>query len=115
MNSAKAGEYPNLVTIQKEQKTRDPAGQTVVQWVDLPVNAKHWANIAHKSGLETIKADGLTSVVQASIRLRGYRVDLDASMRIMFGAVAYQVKAVMPDHVKRQFVDLACETEVERG
>ncbi|WP_442904903.1 phage head completion protein, partial [Gordonibacter sp.] len=38
-----------------------------------------------------------------------YRTGLDAGMRVLHGAKVYAVKAVMPDEVRREFMDLACE------
>lgn len=102
----RAGALNRRVTIQKPgpgvNEWNEP---TPDQWVDV---CKPWANIKHLSGSETIRADAVISAVKASIRIR-YRTGLDAGMRVLHGAKVYAVKAVMPDEVRREFMDLACE------
>lgn len=100
----RAGPLRNLVTIQRPATGQDDIGQPVTTWTDV---ATVWANIAHKSGLETIKADAPVSEVQASIRIR-YRTDIDAGMRVTFGSTHYDIRAVMPDSTGREFTDLVC-------
>lgn len=101
-----AGKLNSLVTIQKPGVGRDELGQPIEGWMDV---ANVWANISHKSGLETIRADAPVSSVRASIRVR-YRTDMDATMRVVHGATVYDVLAVMPDATGRQYTDLVCET-----
>lgn len=84
---------------------QDSAGQPLTTWVKV---ADVWADIRHKSGLETIKADAETSIVKASIRIR-YRTGIDAGMRVLHGSRVYDIKAVLPDVATRQHVDLVCE------
>ena len=67
-----------------------------------------WARIRNPNGLEAIKADATTSIVKASIRIR-YRTGLDASMRVVHGNTYYSILAILPDEVKREFIDLACQ------
>lgn len=70
--------------------------------------AQIWANVRNLSGTEAIKAGAVTSAVTASIRIR-YRTDLDAGMRVLVGAAMYEIKALMADLQRREFVDLVCE------
>ena len=67
-----------------------------------------WANVAQTSGIETIRADALTSVVRASIRIR-YRTDIATGMRAVAGGITYNIVAVMPDIGGKEYTDLACE------
>ncbi|MGO4304195.1 phage head closure protein [Cupriavidus sp. RAF12] len=105
------GRLRNLVTIQRLVAGQDEIGEPVSTWVDV---ATVWANVAHKSGLESIKADAPVSVVQASIRIR-YRTDIDAGMRALCGAAVYDIRAAIPDVAGRQFTDLVCETGASEG
>lgn len=105
------GHLRNLVTIQRLSTGQDEIGQPVSSWTEA---ATVWANIAHKSGLETIKADADVSVVQASIRIR-YRTDIDAGMRVVYGALVYDIRAVMPDLSGRQYTDLVCILGASNG
>lgn len=70
--------------------------------------ATMWANVRHLSGSESIKSDRPVSEVRASIRVR-FRQDLSASMRVLVGDKAYNITAVLPDQVGREYVDLVCE------
>ena len=65
------------------------------------------ANVLHKSGLGTIKADAEVSIVRASIRIRR-RTGLDAGMRVLFDGQIYELKAVLPGPT-REYIDLVCE------
>lgn len=105
-----AGKLNSRVTIQAPGTAQDDAGQPLAAWSDV---ATVWANIALKSGLETIKGDAPVSVVQASIRIR-YRTDLNAGMRVVHGSTQYDIRAVLPDNGRREFTDLVCETGARR-
>lgn len=93
------------VSIKRRVAGQDSIGQptTVLEEV-----ASVWANILHKTGSETIKADKETSILQASIRIRR-RTDLNAGMQVHHGSVVYEIKAVLPDEVERERTDLVCE------
>lgn len=104
----RAGKLNSRITIQRQSTGVDEIGQPVTTWDDV---ATVWANIAHKSGLQTIKADAPVSVVQASIRIR-YRTDIDAGMRVVYGAATYDIRAVLPDVAGREYTDLVCEAVI---
>lgn len=94
-----------VVVIQTPTATQDAAGQPIPTWATL---ATVWANIRHLSGVESIKADAESSTVKASIRIRR-GVAVDASMRVVHGATNYQIRAVLPDEIDRDKMDLVCE------
>ena len=100
-----AGRLNSRVTIKQLTDGQDEIGQPVQMWTDL---ATVWANIKHKSGSETIKADQDVSIVQASIRIRR-RTDVTAAMRVHHGATVYEIRAILPDEDRREHVDLVCE------
>ena len=101
----RAGALNSRVTIQSPTATQDAAGQPIPTWAEV---ATVWANVRHLSGVESIKADAEASTVKASIRIRK-RPDIDASMRVVHGASNYQIRAVLPDEVDRDKIDLVCE------
>lgn len=100
-----AGLLNREVKIKRPEGGSDEAGQPLLGWIDV---AKVWANIKFQSGSESIRADAVTSVARASIRIR-YREDIDASMRVYRGTAVYSIKAVLPDEARREYVDLVCE------
>jgi SPP1 family predicted phage head-tail adaptor len=101
----RAGPLNCRVTIQQKSSTQDAAGQPVLSWTTL---ATVWANIAHQSGLESIRANKETSLVRTSIRIRK-RADVTAAMRVVYGSTTYEIKAVLPDLEYRDKLDLSCE------
>lgn len=101
----RAGALNSRVTLQQQSATQDALGQPVQTWTDV---ATVWANIKHVSGVESIKADALTSTVRASIQIR-YKTGLTAGMRVVNGATTYSIVAVLPDMEKREYTNLVCE------
>lgn len=100
-----AGRLNRRVTIKQLVEGQDEIGQPIQTWADL---ATVWANIKHKSGAESIRADQDVSIVQASIRIRR-RTDVTAAMRVHHGATVYEIRAILPDEDRREHVDLVCE------
>lgn len=101
----KAGSLNRRVTIKARSVGQDATGQPVEAWQDV---ASVWASVRHLSGLESLKADRESSTVRASIRIR-YRAGIDAGMRVHQGSSVYDIRAVLPDEVRREFMDLSCE------
>lgn len=102
----RAGTLNSRVMVQRRGVAEDEWGQPLPEaWLDFrPL----WANVKHQTGSQAIKAGAPVSIVQASIRIR-YRTDIDSSMRVVHGSTVYEIKAVLPDEVKREHVDLVCE------
>lgn len=97
------------ITIERPSTVKDAIGQPVEGWEPVDSgDGKIWANVRYLNGVETIKAGAEMSIAKASIRVR-YRTDLDASMRVRYGATTFKVNAVLPDEVGRWHVDLVCE------
>lgn len=100
-----AGMLNSRVSIQARAAGQDAIGQPSETWATL---ATVWANIRHPSGSEAIRADAQASIVRASIRVR-LRTDVTARMRVVHGAATYEIKAVLPDVARGEFMDLVCE------
>lgn len=99
------------VTIQQLVDGQDAIGQPGMVWEDV---ASVWANVRYLNGTETVKADSPVSVAKASIRIRR-RAGITAGMRATLGTTYFDIKAVLPDEVYRDRVDLACETGANNG
>ncbi|WP_284459691.1 phage head closure protein [Cupriavidus campinensis] len=100
--------------IQRPAEGQDEFGQPVAGWVTV---TEAWANIVHRSGIEAIRADAPASIVQASVRVPWLAADgVTTAMRVLCAdGTAYGIKSILPDRVKRQFVDLVCETGANEG
>ena len=64
------------------------------------------ANVRHRSGMSTIKADADVSISRASIRIRR-RTDVNAGMRVLFDGQVYEIDDVLPGE-SREYIDLVC-------
>lgn len=106
-----AGKLNRRVTIQAPNTAKDEYNEPIGGWIDV---ATVWANVAHKSGLETLKSDADVSIVKASIRIRR-RTDVTAGMRVLCDGKVYDIRAVLDDVAGRVFVDLVCETGANQG
>lgn len=93
------------VVLQRRVAGKDALGQPNTGWQEV---APVWAHIRNENGAQTIKAGAETSKLKASIRIR-YRSGLSEDMRVLYGAIAYQIQAILPDEDNKQFVDLVCE------
>jgi SPP1 family predicted phage head-tail adaptor len=100
-----AGKLNSRIKLQSLSSGQDSIGQPVQTWTDV---ATVWGNIKHLSGNSAIKSDADTSLVKASIRIRR-RTDINAGMRVLFGSISYDIKAVLPDEQAKQHLDLVCE------
>lgn len=110
----RAGQRSERVEIQRPADGRDELGQPLLGWVTVrPV----WAQILHRSGIEVIRSDAPTSIVQASVRIpRPAAIGVTAAMRVLCAdGTAYAIKGILPDRVKREYVDLVCETGASDG
>jgi len=106
------GTLRNRITIQRPAETFDAIGQPVAGWA---IVAAVWADVHFLSGLEAIKADGPVNAIKASVRIR-YRADVTGSMRVLLSTgQLLDVRAVLPDVARREFVDLVCESGQNNG
>lgn len=104
MSVLRAGQLCDRITIQR-RLPGGGLGQPSNTWEDV---AQVWANIRFGSGAEAIRAGQVASKAQASIRIR-WRTDIKADMRAVCAGVEYAIKAVLPDRLRREYVDLVCE------
>jgi SPP1 family predicted phage head-tail adaptor len=109
--SLAAGTLNRRITIQRPGTAQDGAGQPIPTWTDV---VSVWANVASKSGLEATRSDTPTSIVSYSMRIR-YRTDIDATMRVLYGGVIYDIRAAIPDQAGHEYTDLVVETGANDG
>lgn len=102
-----AGTLNHRISIEERGPARDALGQPLVNAPWVPV-ASVWANIAAKSGLQTVAAGGEVSVARYSIRIR-YRPGVNDAMRVVYQGKIYDIQTVLHDEAGRQHTDLVCE------
>lgn len=99
----KAGDLRNRIVIQR-RLPGGSLGQSSNNWEDV-VSVR--ANIRFGSGSEAIRSGQPVSQANCSIRIRR-RTGIAADMRVLCEGVVYEIKAVLPDLLKREHLDLVC-------
>ena len=99
------GQLRNRVTLQARVAGQDDWGQPVEQWQPT---ATCWADVRLVSGMEAAKAGAEISRARASVRIR-YRDGVHSGMRALIAGAVYDIKAVLPDLARRDYIDLVCE------
>ncbi len=98
-----AGKLDRRIIIQIQSTTKDAIGQPVVSWSTF---ASAWAYVFYKKGIESIRANQDTSVVQASMRIR--KIDgVTAGMRVSYDSKYFNIIAILPQG--NDALDLVCE------
>lgn len=109
------GKLNRRVKLQRLVETPTGTGGSTSTWTDV---ATVWANVRMLNGLETARSDFPVSVAKGSIRIR-WREDVDATWRVVYlsdgKTVVYDVKAVLPDLVGREYLDLSVEVGQNNG
>ena len=100
-----AGPLNTLVAVKQQASGTDAEGQPNGEWSTV---CAPWARITFSSGVELIKAGAQMSDRRANIRIR-YRTNITAGMRVYHGAIIFNIVAVLPQQVSKEYVDLACE------
>lgn len=103
----KAGTLRDRIHIQRKTGGVDDYNQPLPQGWENITAQRIAANVQHRSGLSTIKADAEVSIVRASIRIRR-RADVTAGMRVLLGVAVYDIEAVLPGDT-REHIDLVCK------
>lgn len=99
------GDLNQRITVQTPGTTEDALGQRVPGWSDV---CTVWADVRHPSGLQQVRGDAVLTRVRTSIRVH-LRSDITPAMRVVHGVAVYDIKAVLPDHKTRLYMDLVCE------
>ncbi|PIF38006.1 SPP1 family predicted phage head-tail adaptor [Delftia sp. 60] len=107
MTTFRAGTLRDRIHIQRKTGGTDGWGTPEPEAWENISPGRIAANVLHKSGLGTIKADAEVSIVRASIRIRR-RAGVDAGMRVLFGSSIYSIEAVLPGPT-REYMDLVCK------
>lgn len=105
-----SGKLTDRITIQSKTSAQDAFGQEIHTWSDM---VSVWAWVKFTNGAEFIDGGAEHAETQASIRIR-WRTDLNTSMRIIFRAKTYNIKAVLPS-AGREYVDLAVSEGLNDG
>ena len=101
----KAGILRERIHIQRRTTAEDDWGSPNSAWENITAQ-RLAANVRHRSGMSTIKADADVSVSRVSMRIRR-RTDVNAGMRVLFDGQVYEIDDVLPGE-SREYIDLVC-------
>jgi len=109
-----AGKFRHIGKLQSKVETQNPStGAITVSWADFETGVR--ADIRYLGGLETLKADALTAVTKASIRIR-YRPGVVETMRfVQTDGPTFDIKSISLDATGAREMDLVCETGANQG
>jgi SPP1 family predicted phage head-tail adaptor len=101
------GRLSSRIRIEQRGTTQDDWGQPQEVWSEV---ATVWADFRHLSGMESARGGAEISEARASVRIR-WRNGVTPAMRVLetYSGKVYDIKAVLPDMQRREFVDLVCE------
>ncbi len=106
-----AGALRNRVQIQSRRSSRSLSGEEIVVWTTI---LTCWAAIVQNGGKENRVADVNAPVTDALITIR-YSPLVKSDMRVLFGADAYAIYAVMDPQGRREWIHLNCTKGLSDG
>lgn len=98
------GKLDKLIKIQRLGVGVDALGQPEEDWQDL---ATVWGSCNDLSGKEFLAAQAINSQVSSKVVIR-YRLDVDASARLVIDAQAYAIESVLIGG-RNQYLTLMCK------
>jgi len=107
----KAGDLRHRITIQQRSTSEDAVGQLLLTWTDV---ATTWAKVEQLAGRELMTASAERAENTARITIR-YRSDLVEKMRILYGAIIYDITSVSDIEGRRRELEVMCKTGVSNG
>ena len=109
MGKINAGSLSRRITIQKRENESNAFNQPSLVWKDY---VRVYANLKVMSGSgyannEFIASNEEINRTTFSFMIR-YRKDITADMRIVYEGRVYEIRGILPDLDRREFVYIAC-------
>jgi len=102
----RAGQLRNRVEIQEKSVSRDEYGAEVVTWVEV---ATVWASVEPVSGSERWIGGLDQTIAERTTRIRiRYMSGIDATMRVVFGDLVYDIEQVIQPWMRGRELQLIC-------
>lgn len=96
------------ITLEQPQLTSDTGGGYTRTWQPF---ASAWAHIAPLRGQEEFAGLQLTGVVTHRITMR-YITGVTSAMRVLYGARAFNIRAVMNPDERKEYLVMVCDEGV---
>lgn len=84
---------------------QDALGQPVEAWTVIDTL---WVEPRFPSGVEQLRGDANASLVRASFKVRR-RQGITAGMRLGYAGEVFDIQAILPDEIERQWMFLVSE------
>lgn len=107
----RASELRHRITVQRRSKSEDALGQQVLAWVDV---ALIHAKVEQLAGRELMTASAERAENTARITIR-YRAGVVEKMRILYGAIVYDITSVSDIDGRRRELEIMVKTGVSNG
>ncbi len=105
------GELRHRLSIQVESATSDGGGGMSDPWADPVTVATVWGKIEPLTGGERLHALQIEGRLSHRIVIR-HRSGITAAMRVVFGARAFNIRAVIDVDERGRFLELLCDEGV---
>jgi SPP1 family predicted phage head-tail adaptor len=106
--SLAAGPMEHRLTFQRLVSGQDAAGQPLKTWENLPTLPTVWGSAQPLRGKEFLAANQVQATAEVKFTIR-YRTDLDASMRLLWRGVVYELVAPPIDvNGRAESLELMC-------
>ena len=106
-----AGLLRHRVTLQQRSTGEDALGQQTLVWTDVAALSAHIEQLA---GRELMSANAEHAENTARVTIR-YRPAVFEKMRLLFGAVVYDITSVSDLDGRRRLLELMCKTGLSNG
>lgn len=97
------GKMRHRVLVRQLATGKDSAGQPLTGWVDF---ASIWADVRFARGLEVVRAERETNIVNGSMRVRR-RSDITEKMQLVYSGKTYKILSILPQ--SNVYMDLVIE------
>lgn len=87
------GRMDQRITLQRQVRTPDGAGGSLVAWQDFPVDPCPWAEVQAKAGREGM-VEGRMAATFTVLFIVYNRADIDETSRIVWQGVTYNIRGV---------------------
>jgi SPP1 family predicted phage head-tail adaptor len=100
----RGGTLRHVITIRQRVNAQNEIGEPSSSWTEV-ATVRAW--VQDISGREFLAAQGTQNAVNTKIQIR-YRPDITPAMQVVFGAVTFNIEAVLSPTRNKTVLELMC-------